>query len=154
VLIYVELKKIKKEDFDTDILIVKDGLTFNHSSFKTYDDLIHGAINNFNITLGFTSIVLDASLEEAGIIISQNDNKEKIRSLVRLIRNAYAHNMMYPIWFIDRKIQKIFSIDLGKTTIDIDLSGRNNNPFDISHLGGVKTYFDLKDEAYKIIESV
>ena len=152
---YIELKKMVHKDLDTEVVISNDNLVFKKESFQTYSDIVHCAVNNFNITVGFTAIMLEDSLKCCGINVGQTDNEERIRTVIHLIRNAHAHNMMYPVWVINRKLKlpNIFSINLDSRIVDIKLEGRNNTPFEMSHIGGFDSYFDLKNAVCRIIHT-
>ena len=67
-LTYTERGKISKPDFDTDVLIKLERRTlrFRDGTFRSDDDIILAAQNNFVLTLGFTAIVLHQVLSRAG----------------------------------------------------------------------------------------
>lgn len=152
-LTYTELGKIDKNGFDTDVIIGQENLSFNHSSFNTYDDLIIGATNNFNITVGFTSIVLDSSCSSAGIKCNPKNKSPEgaLRTLVYMIRCAYAHNMMHPKWEVRGEYLQNIKISFANVILDIDLTDKDGKPFDMDDIGGYKNYFMIKDLICKMI---
>jgi hypothetical protein len=155
-LTYVELKKIEKTEFDTNVVIEgqKRNLNFFHSSFDTYDDLIHATVNNLNITLGFTSIVLEASLQALGIKNDPNDRSKNgmLRNLIYMIRCAYAHDMMYPKWEAKGPYAQPLEIHLDNEIVNIDLMKKHGEPFDMKDLGGYRNYFEIKDKILTLIK--
>ena len=155
---YTELHKIVKKEFDThtEIILAGGNITYRENSFDTYDDLISGATNNFNITLAFTAITLNKSLEDAGFkrTSQKSDTRNDLATLVYLIRCAYAHDMMRPQWKIRPKNARLLKVRIGTTQLEIDLSNKDKEPFDMKDIGGHKNYFELKNSVCEIIQSV
>lgn len=152
-LTYTELRKIDKDEFDTDLLIGQGNLSFNHSSFHTYNDLIHGAHNNFNITVGFTSIVLDSSCNSVGISPNPNNHcpEGALRTLIYMLRCAYAHNMMYPKWEVRGPYAQILEVPLKNEILKLDLTNKHGTLFDMQDIGGYKNYLNIKDSICELI---
>ena len=152
-LTYTELGKIDKNEFDTDVTVIGQdcNLSFNHNSFGTYDDLILAAENNFNITLGFTSIVLNTSLDLIGITCNPRDRSPDgmLRTLIYMIRCAYAHDMMHPRWKVKNDYAQPLEIQLQKETLKLDLSQKDGQLFSTQDIGGSEKYFEIKDLVLK-----
>lgn len=150
-----ERKKIDKADFDADIVIIlpKRNLSFPSNTFNSYADLILAAENNFNIMLGFTSIILDSSLEKIGIKKYPDNqiNDGKIRTLIYMIRCAFAHDMMHPKWEVRGKFAQPLEIQLPGEVIKVDLSQKHGHNFNIQDIGGHENYFQIKDMICKMI---
>lgn len=153
---YFELNKIDKKEFDRDttILLENGSMVFGDDTFHTYDDLILAAQNNYMITLGFSAIVLDSSLQKAGIKNAPNDHSDigQLRSLVYMIRCAFAHDMMYPYWNVKGPYQRQIKLNLKDKNLMVDLTALDNKIFDVSHIGGIKGYTAIKEEVLKIIK--
>jgi hypothetical protein len=152
-LTYAELREIDKEEFDTDLLIGQGDLSFSHSTFDTYEDLMLAAHNNFNITVGFTAIVLDSSFNSVGILPNPNDRSPEgaLRALIYMIRCAYAHNMMYPKWEVKGPYAQILEVPLRNEILKLDLTQKHGAPFDMQDIGGYKNYFNIKDSICELI---
>ena len=154
-LTYSETNQINKDEFDTHVIWPSKiiNLNFFHNSFKTYDDLILAAENSYSITLGFTSIVLDEALQSIGIKCDPSDLTPNgmLRTLVYMIRCAYAHNMMYPKWEVQGGYARPLSIILQHETLELDLSQKNGHLFLIDDIGGVSNYLEIKDKICQLI---
>lgn len=152
---YMELRTIDKDEFDTNIVITgkKENISFNHSAFNTYDDLILGAENNVLITVGFTCIVLDTSLQSIGIKPNHSDRSSDgmLRNLIYMIRCAYAHDMMHPKWEVRGNYAQPLEIQLKSDTLKVDLSKKHSQLFNIEDIGGYENYFHIKELVCKMI---
>jgi len=148
-LYYMERRTIDKDEFDTNIVITgkKRNILFNDSAFNTYDDLILGAENCVLIAVGFTSIVLDTSLRSIGKKPDPNDRSSDgmLRSLIYMIRCAYAHDMMYPKWAVRGNYAQTLEIQLQSDMLRLDLSKKHKQLFNIEDIGGYENYFEIKD---------
>ncbi len=154
-LTYFGNKKIDKDEFDIHINYPGKiiSLNFPSNSFKTYDDLIIAAENSYGITFGFTSIVLDDALQSIGIKCDPSDHTPNgmLRTLVYMIRCAYAHNMMYPKWEVRGNYAHPLRIVLQYETLELDLSQKNGQPFVINDIGGLSNYLEIKDKICQLI---
>ena len=150
-LTYVELGKLDKKEFDVDVtlLLKENNLTFRNDTFQKYDDLINAVQNNYNITLGFTAILLNSCFEEAGTNHDPKDNlfKAEIRSLIYMIRCAFAHDMMSPKWEVRGKYNRILNIQFEDYKLEINLCKLDGQPFEVSQIGGIDNYYKVKDAA-------
>jgi hypothetical protein len=156
-LTYIELKKIDQSDFDgeTTILLKRRNINLPANTFKTYDDLMFAAENTFNITLGATSIIMDESLTSCGIKNSYADQtpRGQIRSLIYMIRCAFAHNMVQPTWNVYPKYRKLIEFTALEENIRIDLAELNGYPFQMDHIGGHDVYWELKNKVLEMIST-
>lgn len=154
-LAFFELKNIDKEIFDMCLTIPgkQDNVLYKKDTFKTYNDLIHAATNNYNITLGFTAITLESSLQAANIPNNPDDKSPEgmLRTLVYMIRCAYAHDLMHPKWSVKKKYRHELEIPLQNETFILDLAEKNAQPFDIKDIGGHVNYFNLKEKICQLI---
>lgn len=152
---YIELKKLNKNEFDTNTIILLDGeaLRFNHNSFNSYEDIILAAQNNYVNSLGLSAIALEKSLQDAGIRNDPKDmsNEGQLRKLVYMIRCAFAHDMMTPHWDIKRKNTIMLEVNTGKRKISVDLNQLDGKPFDDKNIGGMGSYYEIKDAVKELI---
>jgi len=153
--IYMEQITIDKDEFDTKIQITgeKKNIFFNANAFDTYDDLILGAENSVLLAVGFTAIVLDTSLNSIG---NKPDPKNRssdgmLRSLIYMIRCAYAHDMMHPKWEVRGNYAQPLEIQLQSDILKLDLSKKHDQAFNIKDIGGYENYFEIKDLICKMI---
>jgi len=152
---YVELKKLDKRDFDTDTLIhlEDDSLNFPDNSFNTYDDLIRAAQNNYQIALGFSAIALESGLQDAGLNNNPTDMSPQgqLRTLVYMIRNAFAHDMMIPCWRVNDRYKRTLDIQLSTRPLQVNLSELDGRPFGDRAIGGISRYFEIKDAVLRLV---
>src|ERR1017187_753845 len=152
---YVELEKLDKRTFDTDTLVLlEDGnLNFHDNSFNTYDDLILAAQNNYQIALGFSAIALESGLQDAGLNNNPKDMSPEgqLRTLVYMIRNAFAHDMMMPRWRVDERYRRLLDIQLSTRLLQVSLSELDGRPFDAKAIGSMSGYFEIKDAVLRLV---
>jgi hypothetical protein len=152
---YFELKQVDKRTFDTATHVHLDSgsLNFSDNSFKTYDDLILAAQNNYQIALGFSAIVLESGLQDAGLNNNPTDvsPQGQLRTLVYMIRNAFAHDMMMPRWRVDERYRRLFDLQLPTLPLQVDLSELDGRSFDDQAIGGISRYFEIKDGVLRLI---
>ena len=151
----MERRTIDKDEFDTNIVITgkKRNISFNDSAFNTYDDLILGTENCVLLSVGFTAIVLDTSLQSVGKKPDPNNRSSEgmLRNLIYMIRCAYAHDMMHPKWEVRSNYAQPLEIQLQSDILRLDLSKKHNQLFNIEDIGGYENYFEIKDLICKMI---
>jgi len=154
-MVYFELNKVDKDEFDRDLTILeeKDNIVFPDNSFHTYNDLILASQNNVIVCFGVSAITLDRSLADAGIDRKPDDLSENgsLRTLIYMIRCAFAHNMIEPKWDVHIKYKKSIKLNLNNENLIIDLSQMHGKGFDYKDIGGVKNWFIIKNLAKKLI---
>jgi hypothetical protein len=154
-LAHVELGRLSKSDFDGEVLVKlrKRNLNFPSQSFNTDEDIRLAAENNYSITLGFSALVLDRALSDRGLSsdLTPSSPYRDLRSLVYMVRCAFAHDMMQPRWEARGVFARELRITLPSGALVVDVRALNGQPFMDSHIGGVETYFELKDEVARIV---
>lgn len=152
---YFELKKVDKQEFDTDTIVLLDqgSISFRNNAFQSYNDLILAAQNSYQITLGATAITLDDSLDEAGIKHDASDSSPRgqLRKLVYMIRCAFAHDMLTPRWCVNSTNVCVLDVKLASQTLRVDLANLNGKLFDNQDIGGVIAYLEIKDAVLRLI---
>jgi hypothetical protein len=153
---YREMGKIRKEDFDTNLQVnlKKRNLSFPANSFRSSDDLILAAQNNYVITLGFTALVLDRALNKAGFAndLPMGSPHRDLRALVYMIRCAFAHDMMHPVWHArGPAFARTLQIDLPSGSVPINMAALNDKPFSDGDIGGIETYFEIRRAVERIV---
>jgi hypothetical protein len=154
-LMYFELDKVDKNQFDTDttIELKRKNINLKNNLFHTNGDLKNAAINNLNITLGATAIILDESLTSAGILNSHADTSEQgqLRTLIYMIRCAYAHNMIEPRWEVRGKYIRTLKYSVFREVFEVNLNELNGKPFDMEQIGGHDVYIQIKDRLITLL---
>lgn len=151
---YFELDppEIDKARFDTKIELKDIETTLPENEFKRYEDLVLAAQNEVIICLGFTTLVL----EEAYKHINKsklNDNEKDIVELLYMIRCAFAHPTLSPVWKIAQKYRKQYKIVTSDGRVDVDLTEKDGKPFQPEDISGYRTYFRLKDFIIKLLNT-
>jgi hypothetical protein len=153
-LTYTELGRIDKAQFDGDVLIKlnKRNLSFPAETFRSDNDIVLAAQNNFCITLGFTAVVLDEALDRAGLgrDLDAASPHRDLRALVYMIRCAFAHDMMNPRWVARGPFARPLCVSLPSGALRLDAAALNGVAFEDAHVGGMETYFEIKDEVARI----
>ncbi|MCX6543528.1 MAG: hypothetical protein NTV05_03840 [Acidobacteria bacterium] len=153
-LTYTELGKIDKAEFDGDVLIKlsKRNLPFPAGTFRSDDDIVLAAQNNFCITLGFTAIVLDEALNRAGSVreLDEASPHRDLRTLVYMVRCAFAHDMMNPRWEARGPFARQLCVLLPSGPLRVDTAALNGRAFDHAAIGGMETYFEIRNEVERL----
>jgi hypothetical protein len=152
---YIELGKVNKDEFDvgTTISLTRRNIGLRGRCFISYDDIILGAQNNYVITIGFFFIALDNSLNDAKISNDPDDvsHDGTLRTLIYMIRSAFAHDMMSPRWEVRGKYRRVLALRMSRE-IEINLYKLHGQPFKDSDIGGADTFFDLKEAVQDLVK--
>lgn len=154
---YFENRKIRKIEFDQrhEIKLERRTLVLVENMFHTEEDLISAAYNNYMMAFGFTAIVMDTALQALGIKGDpRGGNQAKVAELVRLIRCAFAHDVIHPVWKIDRNSPDEMAMQLNGEVVEIKLKDLKNRPFHSDALHGMENYFKLRDTVLAIAREV
>lgn len=145
---YCELGHMNKEEFDTAVVIQLDDGTvgFPEGAFETVDDLIRSAQIMVCVCFGVSAITLDSAYETAGIRPNpdSSDLRGQLRTLIYMVRCAFAHNFADPLWEVRGKFVKIVELVLEGERVSLDLRGLNGRCFDYSHIGGFSNWFKIQ----------
>jgi hypothetical protein len=68
-----------------------------------------------------------------------------------MIRNAFAHDMLRPHWYVTSKNVCVLDVKLASQTLRVDLADLNGKPFNDQDIGGISAYFQIKDEVLKLV---
>jgi len=137
---YCELDLIKPSDFDTDHLtqLPNGNLHFPSGNFSNERAICDAASINVVMAFGTTVLVLDQAFQAFGIRPDPeaSDNMTRLRTLVYLIRCAYAHRIADPRWEARGKYRQTLSVELLGQTLSLDLVALDGAGFDIESIGG------------------
>lgn len=157
---YCELDKMDPQEFDTDhlILLKEENILFPKGHFSDQDDIIRAASVSVSLAFAASALALDKAYEVAGIKPAplSEDNLIKLRTLVYMVRCAYAHGIAEPKWKVKDKYRKLFSIELDGETIKIDfrerdLDGKN---FAYEQIGGHRMWLRILDESLSVLRKI
>ncbi len=147
---YVALGKINKEDLDRDTLICLPGgnLSFGQSTFRSYDDLVHASENLYSQALAASAVAMEVALQGADIRNDPNDRSDRgqLRSLVYMIRSAFAHDLQAPKWEVRGAYAQQMRVRFGRHDLQVDLGSLHGQPLTLEHFGGPLVFWDLMHE--------
>jgi hypothetical protein len=149
-LTYCEGGKIDANVFDTDhtILLEKGNLGFPSGHFSNPDNILRAANVSVALALGASALALDKAFEVAGIQPEplSEDRLTKLRTLVYMVRCAYAHGIAEPRWEVRGKNKRKLLVEVRSGLIELDLDALHGEAFDFEQLGGHHIWFQIRDE--------
>jgi hypothetical protein len=154
---FCEKKHLDKDQFDTDVLILleEQNIGFAEGGFRSYDEIIMASQINIGICFGVSATVLDAAFEEAGINRNpgSQDPNDALRTLVYMVRCAFAHNFANPRWNVRRQYAHVITLNLENELLTVDLANLNELEFDYCHIGGFANWYKIRGMAVRMIEN-
>ncbi len=155
---YCELKKIDPSEFDTDHIVrLENGnLKFPAGHFSDLDNIIRAAKVSVSLAFGGSALALDKAYEVAGTK-SDPESKDgliKLRTLVFMVRCAYAHGVADPKWKVQGKYRKKMEVQLAGESIMIDLRELDGQDFNFDYLGGHRNWFRIRDDAISALRII
>ncbi len=152
---HCELRHLDQKKFDSDITILleEENIGFHDGSFRSYEDLIEASQINVGISFGASAITLDALLEQAGIERNSKseDPNDELRTLIYMVRCAFAHNIAKPCWEVKAKYRRKIKLILCGREYSLDFSALNGKDFEYSHIGGFANWYRIKERAIQMI---
>jgi hypothetical protein len=114
----------------------------SYEDFGLRKDQAEGAASQLEMTATF---VIAAAIRDAIVALFETPKSHNDQRVVaayqisRIIRNAFAHSMIYPRWSIDNDCRdKVFEI---ADVIKLDTHGLSDRPLDWRHYGGPLAMF-------------
>ena len=155
---YCELEKVNPAEFDTDhvVLLDAENLDFPQGHFSRPDDIVRAAGVCVSVSLGTSALVLDKAWEVAGIVSDPDsgDERVKLRTLVYMVRCAYAHGVADPTWEVRGRYRRALNVTLPNGVIELDLRDRHGQSFDFDQLGGHRKWLEIRDATVAALTSI
>lgn len=155
---YCELRKIKPSEFDTDhvVLLEEGNLGFPTGHFSDPDNIIRAAAVSVLLAFGASALALDKAYEVAGIEPdpSSEDKVTALRTLVYMVRCAFAHGIADPRWEVRGKYRRKVMVELASGPIEFDLPKLHGQSFDFDQLGGHRNWFLIRDDAVAALRAI
>lgn len=155
---YSELGHIDLAKFDTDVTIIldNDNIGFPTGNFQSAKDIILASQINVGVCFGLSAIVLDAAFASVGIKgkPESRDQMDELRTLVYMVRCAFAHNIAYPRWEARGPYSRKIEFYLDQVPLLIDLEHLNGQDFEYSHIGGFANWYKIRDLSLQWIKSI
>lgn len=151
-LIYCERGKIHLEEFQEshthDFLKQTNLRLVSLGEFDDTDKIIKAANTSMLLALAGSALALDQACEAAGIkpCPESNCHRKELRTLVYMIRCAFAHSIIAPKWEVKGKYKRKITLKVDPFTPEtpIDLSELDGKPFDYSQIGGYRVWYYIR----------
>ncbi len=141
----------------THVVLLENGrLEFPSGNFTNTPDIVRAASITVSAAFGASAVTLDKAWEVAGVLPNpeSEDATVKLRTLVYMIRCAYAHGIADPKWKVKGRYQRLFQVNLRSGILELDLSELNNQSFDFNVLGGHTKWFEILDMSVATITTI
>ena len=146
---YCELEKINPAEFDAEqiVQLEHENLIFSPGHFRRLEDIIRAAGITFSSALGASALTLDKGGEVAGILPDPQsaDERVKLRTLVYMVRCAYAHSPADPKWKVRSNYRQVLEVELPSAPLRLDLRELDGHGFSFDVLGGHARWFEIRD---------
>ena len=148
---YCEQEKIDPADFDLNeiVLLEQGNLRFPPGHFSDSNNMIRAAGVTVLAAVGASALTLDKAWEVAGISFDPGSEDEmiKLRTLVHMVRCAYAHGMADPKWRVKGPYRRRLEVNLPRGPLMLDLSELDGQGFEFDALGGHARWLEIRDES-------
>lgn len=153
-MVYCEDGCIDKKKFTMPLTIQnkRDILVFPDRNFQSDEDIALASQINVSVCFGVSAIVLDALFEKAEIKPNPDSPKpiDKLRTLVYMVRCAFAHNFAKPCWKAQGSFKREIHLDLDGSNLSVDMESLDGKEFDYSYLG-LENWYKIKEKAVQLI---
>ena len=148
-LFYCELGKICPSEFDGYDCVVsleQGTIGFSPGNFSDADKINKTAAISVLLAFAGSALGLDQACEAAGIkpCPESRCQRTKLRTLVYIIRCAFAHSLAAPKWEIKGKYKVEMTFELAREKITIDLGKLDGEHFDFPQIGGHHIWFEIR----------
>lgn len=147
-LCHCELGHLDRASFDADVLLrfPNENLDFPSGTFDSNESVVLAAKLNVSICFGVTALALNAAYDEAGITNrpTSRDPSDELRTLVYMVRCAFAHNPANPCWNAKGDFARVLTLSVCDPALNIDLAALHNRPFDYADIGGFPNWMKIR----------
>jgi hypothetical protein len=144
---YCELGHVKPSDFDTDHLtqLPNGNLHFPSGNYSDKESICRAASVNVIMAFSTSVLALDQAFDAFGIRPDAEaaDNITRLRTLVYMVRCAYAHRIADPRWEVRGKFRRTLVVTLSGQTLSLDLEALDGAGFDIDFIGGYVGWYQI-----------
>ena len=146
---YCELEKIDPAELDANqiVLLEHQNLIFPPGNFSKPEDIVRAASVTFSLALGGSALTLDKAWVVAGVGSDprSEDGTVKLRTLIHMVRCAYAHGVADPKWEVQGDYRQVLEVNLPSAPLRLDLRELHGQGFDFAQLGGHARWFEIRD---------
>jgi hypothetical protein len=144
---YCEAGKIDPAEFDTDHLVAlhNGDLHFPTQNFTDRASIERAAGTSVLIAASASAIALNRGFEVAEIEAdpTAGDNVVRIRTLIYMVRCAFAHDIAAPLWEVRGKYRQTLNVEIEGQPLALDLATLDGQPFEIDAIGGYVTWYGV-----------
>ena len=155
---YCELEKINPAELDTNqiVLLEHQNLIFPPGKFSKPEDIVRAASVTVSLALGASALTLNKAWEVAGIRPGprSEDGTVKLRTLIYMVRCAYAHSLADPKWEVQGDYMQVLDVDLPSGPLRLDLRELHGQGFDFAELGGHARWFEIHDASISTLTAL
>jgi hypothetical protein len=145
---YCELDHLDRSRFDSDIslLFEHENVGFPSGTFAAQEAIVMAAQRNVSICFGVSAMVLDAAFDVVGLRPQPQSHApaDELRTLVYMIRCAFAHNPAFPRWEVRKYYARRFSLYLDASALSVDLASLHGKLFEYQHIGGFGNWLRIR----------
>jgi len=107
------------------------------------------------VSFGVSAIVLDTAFDVAGLknTPASRLDADELRTLVRMVRCAFAHNPALPIWEARGEYSRCLSFSVGAASCSVNLASLHGQMFEYDHIGGFGNWLRIRDAAVSRINA-
>lgn len=141
-------------DSDVSILFERENVGFPSGTFATIESVVPESQALVSMAFGTSAMVLDAAFEVAGLKRKPHSRQaeDELRTLVYMIRCAFAHNPALPLWEArGNEYARMLSLPVGGTALSIDLASLHGKPFEYDHIGGFPNWLRIRAASEALI---
>lgn len=140
-------------DTDVSILFERENVGFPSGTFSTIETVIPAAQALVGMAFGTSAMVLEAAFQVAGLKNDPNSRqpRDELRTLVYMVRCAFAHNPALPLWEVRGQYARMISIPVDGVALSIDLASLHGRPFEYGHIGGFASWLRIRTASEALI---
>ena len=152
---YCELGHLDLPNLDTDLTILfeRENVGFPSGTFATIKAVVPASQALVGMAFGASAMVLDAAFDVAGLKRKPDSlqAEDELRTLVYMVRCAFAHNPALPLWEARGKFARMLSLSVGGAALTIDLASLHGQPFEYKHIGGFANWLRIRAVSESLI---
>jgi len=141
-------------DADVSILFERENVGFPSGTFATIEAAIAATQALVGMAFGTSAMVLDAAFEVASLKRKplSRQPEDELRTLVYMVRCAFAHNPALPLWEArGKEYARTLSFAVGDAALSLDLASLNGKPFDYNDIGGFGNWLRIRTASEALI---
>ncbi len=154
---YCERWKIDSQEFDSDhtVLLENGNLGFPIGHFIEPDNIVRSAGVSVSLAFAASALALDQAYEVAAKSKpSYVANVIMLKTIVHMVRCAFAHGIADPKWKVNMKNRRAIRVELSTGPIEINFTELDGKNFDFDQLGGYLIWFQILDDSISALEAL